>query len=445
MTRLCCRRFLGAVFAMVVVLGFMSSARAIDVQRVVSPGGIEAWLIEDHANPILAIRFAFRGGAALDPDGRAGLANMAAKLLDEGAGELESFAFQQRLDDLAIELGFNAGRDAFGGTLRTLTENRDEAARLLSLALTRPRFDAEPVERMRRQILSGLRQADEQPGSVAGRRFFATQFPGHPYGIPSNGTEDSVAAITRDDLAAFISRRIARDGLVVGVVGDISPADLGPLLDTAFAGLPAVAEPLAVADVDPADAGATIVINKAVPQSALIFGHAGMMRDDPDYYAATVVNRVFGGGSFVSRLFQEVREKRGLVYSVRTWLAPFDHAAMVMGRAGTANARVGETIDVIKAEWRRVAENGITAQELADAKLYLTGSFPLRFSSSDRIAGMLVGIQLEDLGIDYLDRRNGLIEAVTLEDANRVARSLFDPDALTFVIVGQPEGVEPTN
>jgi len=192
-------------------------------------------------------------------------------------------------------------------------------------------------------------------------------------------------------------------------------------------------------------AGDTIVVDKAVPQSALIFGHAGMMREDPDYYAATVVNRVFGGGSFVSRLYQEVREKRGLVYLVHTWLAPFDHAAMVMGRAGTANARVGETIDVIKTEWQRVAETGITAEELADAKLYLTGSFPLRFSSSDRIAGMLVGIQLRDLGIDYLDRRNGLIEAVTLEDANRVARRLFDPAALTFVIVGQPEGVEPTN
>jgi len=445
MTRHYYSRFFAAVFAVVFAVGSTSSARVIDVQRVVSPGGIEAWLIEDPTNAILAIRFAFRGGAALDPDGRAGLANMAASLLDEGAGELDSLAFQQQLDDLAIELGFDAGRDAFGGTLRTLTENRDEAARLLNLALTRPRFDAEPVERMRRQILSGLRQAAEEPGSVAGRRFFATQFPGHPYGVPSNGTEDSVAAITRDDLAGFVSRRIARDGLVVGVVGDITPADLGPLLDAAFTGLPAAAEPLAVADVDPADAGSTIVIDKAVPQSALIFGHAGTKRDDPHYYAATVVNRVFGGGSFVSRLYQEVREKRGLVYSVGTWLAPFDHAAMVMGRAGTANARVGETIDVIRAEWQRIAETGITAEELADAKLYLTGSFPLRFSSSDRIAGMLVGIQLENLGIDYLDRRNGLIEAVTLEHANRVARRLFDPEALTFVIVGQPEGVEPTN
>jgi len=243
MSRRACSTLAGAVVAVLAFVGWSTSARAIDVQRVVSPGGVEAWLIEDHTNPILAVRFAFRGGAALDPEGRAGLANMVAGLLDEGAGELDSLAFQQRLDDLAIELGFDAGRDVFGGTLRTLTENRDEAARLLNLALTRPRFDDEPVGRIRSQILANLRRSAEEPGAVAGRRFFAAQFPGHPYGVPSNGTEKDVAAITRNDLAGFVSRRIARESLVVGVVGDITPGELGLLLDVAFKGVPEAADP----------------------------------------------------------------------------------------------------------------------------------------------------------------------------------------------------------
>lgn len=429
---------------LLMLLAFVPPAAAVDVQRV-RAGDLEAWLVEDHSNPLIAIRFAFRGGAASDPEGKAGLATMTASLLDEGAGDLDSQAFQRRLEDLAVDLGFDADLDAVSGEMRMLTENKAAALELLRLALREPRFDAEPVARIRSQIQALIRQQSENANYVAHRAFMATLFPNHPYGRSELGTVASLDAITADDLRSFVARRIARDNLVIGVVGDITAEELAPLLQSTFGDLPAAAVPADVPDVEPAATGRTVVEQKPVPQSAIVFGHGGPKRGDPDYYAATVVNHLLGGGSFTSRLYEEVREKRGLVYSVYTTPYPLDHAGLIFGQAATANARAAETVQVIRDQWRQMAAGNITAERLADAKTYLTGSFPLRFTSSGSIAAILVGMQLENLGIDYLDRRNGLIEAVTLEEANRVARDMLHPDNLTVVVVGQPEGVEATN
>ncbi len=435
------RRLIVAAGLFLAIAGAALPGRAIEVERVVSPGGLEAWLVRDHANPIIALRLAFRGGAALDPAGKEGLANMAAALLDEGAGDLDSQAFQRRLEDLAIRLGFDAGRDAFSGNLRTLTENRDQAFALLRLALTAPRFDSEPVARVRQQILAGLRSDSEDPDFIASRTLSRALFPDHPYGRPVRGTAQSVAAIGAADLGRFARRRLARDNLVIGAVGDIEAAVLGSLLDATFGGLPAKAASWAVADTRPQASGETIVVEKPLPQSAILFAHEGVKRDDPDFYAAYVVNYVLGGGGFTSRLYGQVREKRGLAYSIGSRLYPLDHAALIMGSAGTANKSAAETLRLVRREWRAMAADGMTEAELADAKTYLTGSFPLRFSSSGRIARMLVGMQLENLGIDYLEKRNGYVEAVTFADVRRVARRLLDADRLTTVVVGRPEGI----
>jgi zinc protease len=417
-------------------------ASAIDIQPVRSAGGIEAWLIEDHTNPIIAVNFAFRGGSALDPAGKEGLADMVSGLLDEGAGPLDSMAFQTKLEDLAVSLRFEAGRDTFGGRLATLTENRDAAFDLLRLALTEPRFNAEPVERIRGQILSNLRSQTEDPDTLARQALFAELFPDHPYGRRLDGTEETINAITAEDLRGFAARRLARDNLVIGVVGDISPGELAQALDQAFGKLPERAAPWRLEAAAPRVAKTVTVVKKAFPQSAIVFAQRGLMRDDPDYYAAYVLNHILGGGGFTSRLYTEVRDKRGLAYSVYSALVPMDFAGLMLGAAGTRNDRADETVKVIQDEWRRMATEGPTAEELDDAKLYLTGSFPLQFSSSDRIGGILTAIQLDDLGIDYLDKRNALIEAVTLEDARRVARTLLDPAGLGFVVVGQPAGIE---
>lgn len=418
------------------------AASAIEIERVTSAAGIEAWLIEDHTNPIIAVNFAFRGGSALDPAGKEGLADMVSGLLDEGAGPLDSMAFQGRLEDLAITLRFEAGRDSFDGRLTTLTENRDAAFDLLRLAVTAPRFDAEPVERIRGQILSNLRNQTQDPDTLARQALFAELFPAHPYGRRLEGTEETVNALTVEDLRGFAARRLALDNLVIGVVGDISPAQLAQALDQAFGGLPAKAAPWRLETVAPRSANTVTVIKQPFPQSTIVYAQRGVLRDDPDYYAAYVLNHILGGGGFTSRLYNEVRDKRGLAYSVYSALVPMDFAGLVLGASGTRNDRAAETVKVIQDEWRRMAAEGPTAKELEDAKLFLTGSFPLQFSSSDRISGILTAIQLDDLGIDYLEKRNALIEAVTLEDAHRLARTLLDPAGLSFVVVGQPAGLE---
>jgi len=438
-------RFLAfAVLAAVLLLWRPLPAAAVDIQEVTSETGITAWLVEDHNNPVISVRIAFEGGAALDPEGKAGLARMVAALLDEGAGDMDSQSFRAALEERSISLSFSAGEDGLYGTLQTLTENREKAFELLGLAVTAPRFDEEPVSRIRSQILSSLARDLSDPGTIARRRFSALVFPDHPYGVPSDGDPETVKAIARDDLTGFVADRLARDRLIIGVAGDITPEELKPLLDSTFEGLPAKAKPFEIPEAKAAAAGEIGVVEMAVPQSSVIFGHAGVKRSDPDYYAANIVNYILGGGSFASRLFEEIRDKRGLAYSVYTYLRTMDHAGMVMGGVGTANARVKDSLAVIREEWRRLAEEGPTAEEVEDAKTYLTGSFPLNLTSTSSIASILVGVQIEDLGIDYINRRNDLIEAVSLEDARRVAAELLKPEALTVVVVGMPEEVEPT-
>jgi zinc protease len=435
---------LAAILILALIATAAVPARAVEVQRVISPGGIEAWLVEDHSNPIISLDLSFRGGAALDPAGKEGLANLVAGLIDEGAGALDSQAFQGRLDELSIKLSFSAGRDSFSGEMMTLTENREAAFELLRLALTEARFDAEPVARIRSQILAGLSRESQDPQTIVGRTMSKVLFPDDPYGRPANGTSASVSALITADLRRFTAERFARDVLVVGVVGDIAAEELARRLDETFLGLSAMAAPAELADTTPDSQGEVIVVERDIPQSVVAFGHAGIARDDPDYYAAYVVNYILGGGGFSSRLYEEVREKRGLAYSVYSYLNPLDRAALVMGGVATQNGRVAQSLDLIRAEWRRMAEDGPSEAELRDAKTYLTGSFPLRFSSSGRISGMLAGMQYQDLGIDYLERRNDLIEAVTLDDARRVAARLYDADKLTVVVVGRPEGITAT-
>jgi zinc protease len=437
--------FYGLAVVGVVFLGLWllptQKVQSIKVQRVETPKGVNAWLVEDHTNPIVTLHFSFRGGAALDPVDRQGLAVMVSSLLDEGAGDLDSEAFNERLADLALSINFSAGSDTFSGRLRTLSENRTQAFRLLGLALTTPRFDEKPVERIRRQILAGLRRAEERPGSIASKALWKAAFPNHAYGRPNNGTKESVSAIIKQDLRDFIMRRLARDNLVIAAVGDVTPEQLANLLDEAFGTLPPNAAPWALPEASVAAPGPVQIIEKPLPQSTLVFAQQGIKRNDPDFYAAYVAMRVLGGGGMTSRLNDEVREKQGLAYSVYAGLYPLDHAGLVLGGAGTVNLNAGKALSIIRNVWDKTAKEGLSEEELTDAKRYLTGSFPVRFSSSAAIASMLVGMQLDDLGIDYIEKRNGYIDAVDLEQANRVLSRILDVDALHIVVVGRPEGM----
>ena len=436
------RALLLGLLVMVGALGAPAASHgASKVERVVSPGGIEAYLINEPSIPFLSLALHFKGGSALDPAGKEGLAYMVSGLLDEGAGSLDSQAFRTELEDRAIRLSFDAERDSFSGQLKTLNEHRERAFEMLRLALVEPRFDAEPVERIRNQIQADLRRRSEDPDYVVSLTWFETALPGHPYGRPVRGTVESVATITTDDLRQFVRERLAKDNLIVGVAGDVTAEELGPLLDLAFGDLPDASAPAEVADAEPV-AGGTVVVRKFVPQSRVLFGQDGLARDDPDFYAAYVANHLLGGGGFTSRLTEEVREKRGLAYSVYSYLYPLDHAPLWFGGVGTANAAVDESIRLVRKEIARMAAGEIEAAELADAKTYLTGSYPLRLTSNDQIASLLVSMQVDDLGIDYLEKRNGYIEAVTLEDVRRVAERLYHPERLLVVVVGDPDGLE---
>lgn len=435
-------RLLVAVVLVLPLAAVPLTAAATEVQRVIADDGLEAWLVEDRSTPSIVLSAAFRGGAALDPPPLLGLAAMTMALLGEGAGDLDAAAFQARLEAIAADIGFGAGQDALTVSLRSLSAHREQAFALLALALRQPRFDADAVERVRDQRLAWLRRQAKDPEAVASRRFFATLFPDHPYGRPVDGTEETIARIGGDEIRAFAAQRLGRSALVIGVAGDITAAELVPLLRQTFGPLPAAAAPAEIAPAAATARGQTVIVEMPVRQSVVMFGQPGVVRSDPRFEALALVNQILGGGGLTSRLFAEVREKRGLAYAVSTQLLALQQGGLWLGQAATTNERVAETLAVIREEWQRLRAEGVTGEELADAKAYLIGSFPLRLTSNRRLAEMLVAMQLQDLGIDWLSRRNRLIENVTLEEANGAAAAVTDPSALTVVVVGQPEDID---
>lgn len=416
-------------------------AHAVTIEEVKSQHGITAWLVEDHSVPVVSMSVAFRGGTATDPAGKRGLANMTVDLLDEGAGDLNSTAFQSQVEDLAAQLNFSAGPDTISVRLRTLKEKVAPSFDLLRLSLTQPRFDPEPVARVRASILDAIAREQRSPNALASRLWWKAAFPDHPYGSSSRGTADSVNSITPDDLRGLVHDRFAKDVLIIGVVGDITPAELKPLLDSTFGGLPEHAANATVPDMTAETKSEVEVANMPVPQSVVVFGQPGVKRNDPDWYAALLDLNILGSGGLTSRVTQEVREKRGLAYSVSASLDPLNHAGVILGQAGSQNANVAQAIDVIRTTWQRMHDNGPTEKELADAKTYITGSFPISLDSTGRIASILVSIQFDHLGIDYLAKRDQIINSVTLADAKRVAKRLLAPDKLLFAVVGQPENL----
>ncbi|CAN1559478.1 PqqL Predicted Zn-dependent peptidases [Paracoccaceae bacterium] len=432
-------RMIRPLFAFMVALALPAQAE-INIQEVTSPGGITAWLVEDHNIPFTALEIQFRGGTSQDAPDKRGAVNLMTALIEEGAGEMDSLAFAEARDSLAADLSFGSHDDSVSVSARFLTENRDQAMELLRQALISPRFDQDAVDRVREQVLSNLRSNEKDPDTLASEAFNALAFGDHPYGSSGDGTTATVTALTRDDILAAHKGALARDRIYVAAAGDITAAELGTLLDTLLGDLPATGAPMP-ARADWLLAPGVTVIDFPTPQSTVLFGHAGIARDDPDFFAAFILNEVMGGGRFTARLMSEIREARGLTYGIGTYLATLDHSEMVLGQFSASNDKVAEAVTVLRAEWARIATEGITEEELATTKTYLTGSYPLRFDGNGSIASILVGMQMEGLPIDYAVTRNAMIEGVTLEDTKRVAARIFLPEALHFVIVGQPVGL----
>jgi zinc protease len=417
-----------------------ASSYAARVQKVVTPLGLEAWLVEDYTVPLLAFDFAFKAGAAQDPIGKAGVAHMVSGLLDEGAGPYDSEAFHRALDDKAVEISFHESHDNFQGQVKTLARHVDAAFDLARLALCEPRFDQDAIERVRAQIIAGHRHDAQDPNTLAAKAFREAAFDGHAYGRPTKGDLDTIPAITRDDLVAFHRKALARDNLKIAAVGAIDAARLAALIDKTFAALPEKANVTTPPAVEPKFGGAPRVIDVDVPQTTIRFGLPGVPRHDPDYMSAVVLNHILGGGSFSARLFKEVREKRGLAYSVHSQMMNRDCAAQFTGGTSTKNERAAESLAVIQEEIDKLRTEGPTPDELEKAKKYLIGSYALRFDTSTKIASHLVAMQTDGYAVEFLDERNGRVAAVTLDDVKAMAKRLFENKSLLVAAAGRPQG-----
>ncbi len=419
-------------------------AFSLPIQAVPIPRlGLTAWLVEDHAIPVAALAWSWRGGAALDPAGREGAAALAAALLSEGAGDLPATAFGDALRDEAIGLSFSVDRDGFEGGLRALTEALPEAVRLARLALTAPRLDAEAVERVRARALAAVRRAQETPRGQAGRAFWATAFPGHPAGRETGGTEASLAALTQADFRAALDRQLRRGGEgapFVTAAGALTPARLVEVVEELFADLPAGA-PHALPPLPTFEVFGQRIIPLAAPQSAAVFGQDGLAPEDPEWEAAQVALRILAGGGFTSRLMQAVREKRGLAYGIGAGLSTLFGRAIIAGSVSTENARIAETLAVTREEWARMAADGPTAEELSDAVAFLTGSLPLQFTDSRRIADSLLAMRQNARPIDWLAGRPARLRALTRDRVAAIAARLLHPDRLSIMVSGQPVGL----
>ena len=415
-------------------------ALATEIQEVTSPGGIKAWLVEDHTIPFTALNLAFRGGASLDAPGKRGAISLMTHTLEEGAGDMDATAYAAATEALGAKISFDVGDDALTVAGRFLSENRDAGADLVAAALTEARFDEDAVARVKGQVQAIIRAEDNDPNAIAQKALAKAIWGAHPYGSSLNGTVESIAPLGREDMIEAQNRVIARDRVIVGATGDITPEQLGLLVDRVLAKVPETGTAPLPQAAKFESKGGTEVIDWDSPQTVISFAQPGVSMDDPDYFAAFVADHILGGGGFSSRLMEEIREKRGLTYGVSTALSNAVDGDAWVGGMASSNASAAEATDLVKQEWGRMAE-GVTEKELTDAKTYLTGEYPLRWDGNSKIAGILVGMQLVGLPIDYPATRNAKIEAVTAEDVARVARERLDPAKLQFVLVGRPEGL----
>ncbi len=424
-----------------ILLMLAPNAFAAKVQEIKTPAGFTVWLVEEHSLPIITANISFTGsGDAYDPAGKEGRTNLVASLLMEGAGDKDSKAFSAALEESAIRLNIGTDDDAVGAMLSTLSENKDSAFSMLADALIRPRFDADAVARARSKMQVLLVEQESSPSYKLSRGFQESLYGKHPYANTGIGTKESLESLTTDDFRGYTKRYITRENMIVSVVGDITPAEISALLDKNLADLPAHYAPdSSVVEVQVPPVPDMKIIKHTMPQTMVAFGLAGLKRDDPDYIAGYVMNYILGGSGLSSRLAKEIRVKRGLTYGVNTQLAPKKYAGVWRGMFSTQNAQAKNALAALNEVLAATKKNAVTEEELADAKAYLTGSFMLDLSSNQEVANFLTMMQTQKLGSDYLEKRNGLIEKVTLADVKRVILRLIDPARLRVVMVGSPE------
>ena len=411
------------------------------IQQFTTPGGISVWLVEEPSIPILSVRMAWQAGETNDPEGMEGLTSAMVYHMNEGDGDYDSQAFFKRMEELNMSFSCGASDESTYCNASMLTDNASDSFDMVALAFAEPNFEDGVFERFQRESEVSLKTRETNARYLASRARVQALYPDHPYARET--TAESLAALTQDAMRTQKDLLMVREGMLVTAVGAISPQELAPLIDKAVAGLPESSETAETEDVVlAAAASAPLTVDLPQPQSLVTFAGPAMTRDNPDFYTAVVLNYTFGGGGFDSRLMQDLRVEKGLTYGIYTQVSAQDKLQLWSGGGQTKNESAGEFIAGIKDNMTKMVDAGMTEEELADAKSYLTGSYPLGFDSNAKIAGNMMGVRLDGLPVDFFDKRNAMVEAVTLEDVNRVARDYLSPENFTFIVVGQPEGLD---
>ena len=436
------RKFFAALLLCAFLIPAAASAKVLDIQDLTTPKGIKFWLVTDKTLPVIAVSFAFNTGAAGNASAKQGLTQLLSNTMDEGAGTLKSEQFQGKLRDMAIDLSFDSSRDTFSGEFRTLLRHKTEALELLKLSLTAPRFDAEPVSRMREANLARLRSSMEDPNWISSRIMYDIGFKGHPYALNAGGTLSTLAKLGSADLKAEYKRIVSRERMYIGVTGDITADEAATMVDDVFGALPEKSETATLTRSEISTAGKPVFYAKDMPQTVLNMAWPGIGENDPDYYAAIVANYIYGGGSFSSRLMDEVREKRGLTYGIYSGLSTFDYADRMTVSANMQPQNVKATVDLVKSVAKGMMETDVPEDEIKAAKDYLIGAMPLGLSSTLRIAGTLTEMQRIGRPVTALDDYRAKIEAVTASDIRRVMARIFGVEPIMVLVGAKPDGIE---
>ncbi len=409
---------------------------SMNVTEIKTKNQVKFWFVEDNSIPIVSVNFSFSGGAFFDKIGKEGTSSFLASLLDEGAGNLDSIKFQNRMDEIGMKMSFSSSKDSFSGNFQIISENKKEGFELLRIAITKPRLEAKDIEKIRNQIVSSLKLKEIDISNLATQKFHETFFSSHNFGRNVDGTVSSIKKISKNDLEDYLESNLAISNLVIGVSGNVKVAEIESLIDNTFGNLlPSVKHQVKIPKKSDLPKG-LLIEKKDFPQSAVLFGHKGLERNNKDFFAARIVNYVLGGGGFQSRMYKNVREKKGLVYSIYSYLVPYKNNDIVLGGFQTKNETVYEAISLVKDEWDKIGKNGITQKEFKEAKTYYKGSFSRNFTSTSSISSLLMTVQEYGLDQNYFKNRNKIIDSLTLKEVNIVAKNLFKKDNLYFTIVG---------
>lgn len=409
-------------------------------ERFVTDNGITVLLLERRALPFITVHATVRAGSVFEPEELAGLANITADLLTEGTTRRTATEISEEIDFVGGSLSSSGGIDYSSASVKILSRDREKGFELLADILINPSFPPEEIERMRSQIKAGIISKEDEPSTVAAEKFNELLFGGHPYSRPAEGTLESVERIKRDEIVSFHRAFYRPNNTIMAVVGDIDKKELKRLLGKHFGEWKkGEIEPPDYEKAKPLKKRIVKVIDKGITQANIQLGHLGIKRENPDFYAAYVMNYILGGGGFVSRLMTEIRDNRGLVYSVYSYFNPLKDPGSFKVGIQTKNETAREAIQEAINQIRKIAEKGVTEKELRDAKDYLVGSFPLKFTTNKKIASYLTYMEIYNLGPDYLDRFPVIIENLTVDDINRAARRYLDPESYLLVIVGDKE------